>query len=155
EKQDAVVLLRLAELPGAEQLIGVGFDVAALQRLHRGDNELDAGFVFQRFGFRLDVALALRRHHAGLIDHAAGECREVERQCDGRRQAEDQDDSYSHHPQPPDAPPPPDEPPPPEKPLSDELPPDELPLLQESLFQLEECEPVSAVTSSRRPWRLT
>jgi hypothetical protein len=31
EKKNAVVLLRLAEFPVAEQLIGVGLDVAALQ----------------------------------------------------------------------------------------------------------------------------
>ena len=91
QKQHAVILLCLAELPEAEELIGVGLDVAALQRLHRGDDELDAGFVFQRFRFRLDVALAVGRHHAGLIDHAAGELREIE--GEGERGEEAKQDS--------------------------------------------------------------
>ena len=47
KKEHAVVLLRLPELPGAEQLVGISLDVAALQRFYRGDDELDAGFVFE------------------------------------------------------------------------------------------------------------
>ena len=36
---------------------------------HGSDDELDTGFVFEHL--RLDVALSLRRHDAGLVDHAA------------------------------------------------------------------------------------
>ena len=60
QQQHAVVLLRLAELPDAEQLVGIGLDVAALQRLHRGDDELDAGLVFEVFELCLDARCAVR-----------------------------------------------------------------------------------------------
>ena len=48
EQQHAIVLLGFAKLPEAEELIGIGLDVAALQRLHGGNDELDAGFVLER-----------------------------------------------------------------------------------------------------------
>jgi hypothetical protein len=38
---------------------------------HGSDDELDTGFVFEHLRLRLHVALALRRHDAGLVDHAA------------------------------------------------------------------------------------
>ena len=61
EEQHAVVLLGFAELPEPEQLIGIGLDVAALQRFHRGDDQLDAGLVLQLLRLRLDGAAGRRR----------------------------------------------------------------------------------------------
>src|SRR5271154_2781073 len=120
QKQHAVVLLRLAELPGAEQLIGVGLDVAAFERPHRGDDKLDAGLLLQGYRFGSDVAAVRRRQNIGLIDHRAGKLREIERQSERRSKAKRKQAGRTrlqdpHH-QLPDAPPPPDEPPPPEKP---------------------------------------
>ena len=43
QQQHAVVLGLLAELPGAEQLVGIGLDLLAVERGHGGDHELDAG----------------------------------------------------------------------------------------------------------------
>ena len=91
QKQHAVILLCLAELPEAEELIGVGLDVAALQRLHRGDNELDAGFVFERLQLGFKRALVGRRNDVGLIDDAAGERGEVEG-GEGKRGEKAEDD---------------------------------------------------------------
>ena len=134
QKQHAVVLLRLAELPGAEQLIGVGLDVAAFERSHRGDDELDAGLLLQGYRFGCDVAAARRGQDIGLIDHRAGELREIERQGERRPKAKRKHAGGNrlqdpHH-QLPDAPPPPDEPPPPEKPPPPENPPPPPPPLQ-------------------------
>ena len=85
QQENAVVLLRLAELPGAEQLVGVSLDVAALQRFDGGDDQLNAGFVFKVFQLGLKLAAAFRRHDIGLIDHTAGQRRKVEREGEGRR----------------------------------------------------------------------
>ena len=82
EQKNAVILLRLAELPGAEQLVGISFDVAALQRFDGGDDQLNAGLVFKVFQLGLKLAAALRRHDIGLIDHAAGQRRKVERESE-------------------------------------------------------------------------
>src|SRR3984885_5641391 len=78
EQKNTVILLRLAELPGAEQLVGISFNVAALQRFDGGDDQLNAGLVFKVFQLGLKLAAALRRHDIGLIDHTAGQRRKVE-----------------------------------------------------------------------------
>ncbi len=79
EKKHAVVLLRLPELPGAEQFIGIGLDVAALQRRHRGNHELDSGLLLQVLRFPGDVAFDFGVENPGLIDDTARQRREVER----------------------------------------------------------------------------
>ena len=157
QQQHTVVLLRLAEFPEPEELVGEGFDVAALQRLHGRDHELDSGLVLQFFRFRLDVAAGVRGHDVRVIDHATAERRKVERERRGQP-AEDQAgrerisrDPPRHH-QSPDAPPPPEEPPPPEKSLPDELLPEELladELLPEELLLQPDAPP--AATNTRRP----
>ena len=47
EQQHTVVLVLLAELPGAKQLVGVGLDLLALERGDGGDDKLDAGLRFE------------------------------------------------------------------------------------------------------------
>ncbi len=47
QQQHAVVLVLLAKLPGAEELVGIGLDVAAFERIDRGDDKLDAGLLFE------------------------------------------------------------------------------------------------------------
>ena len=81
EEQHTVVLLGFAKFPGSEEPVGVGFNVAALQGFHGGDHELDARFVFKFFEFCLEFGTALRRHDIGLIDHAAGQWWEIQREC--------------------------------------------------------------------------
>ncbi len=91
QEQDAIVFLRLAELPEPEQLVGEGLDVAALQRFHCGDDELDAGFVLQVLELGFDIGPALRSHDVRLIDDAAGQRRKVEGERKCRQRAEDDD----------------------------------------------------------------
>ena len=85
QQQDAVVLVRLAQLPGAEQLVGVGLDLLPFQRADGGDDELDAGLVLEIRELRLDRGLRRRREDAGLIDDAAGERRKGQRRRDASR----------------------------------------------------------------------
>ena len=47
EKQHAVVLLRFAEPPGAEKLVGVGLDLLAVERGDGRHDELDARLVLE------------------------------------------------------------------------------------------------------------
>src|SRR5579863_1528789 len=89
QKKNAVVLLRLAELPETEQLISVSLDIAALQRLDRGDDQLNAGFVFEAFEHLLEIVAGARLDDAGLVDDAAGERRKIKRQG-GEHQAENE-----------------------------------------------------------------
>ena len=88
QQQDAVVLVGLAELPGAEEVVGVGLDLLPLQRSDGGDDELDAGLRLEIGELRLDRGLGLRREDAGLVDDAAGERREGQR----RRERRDEDE---------------------------------------------------------------
>ena len=63
QQQHAVVLRLLAELPGAEQLVGVGLDLLALQRADGGDDELDAGLGLEIRELRLRARPARRRRN--------------------------------------------------------------------------------------------
>jgi hypothetical protein len=47
EQQYAVILFLLTELPGPEQLVGIGFNLLAFERRDGGDNELDPGLGFE------------------------------------------------------------------------------------------------------------
>ena len=60
QQQHAVVLGLLAELPGAEQLVGVGLDLLAFERVDGGDDELDAGLGFEIGELRLERAARRR-----------------------------------------------------------------------------------------------
>src|SRR6202040_2563041 len=116
QQQDAVVLLGLAKLPGAEELIGESFDVAALQRRHGRDHKLDARFFFKLFRLRGNVGAYRRREDVGLIDDSAGQSRKIERKRGQRSERQHQETGQArwqqaHH-QLPEAPPPPKEPPP-------------------------------------------
>ena len=42
QEEDAVVLLRFAQLPGAEERVGVGLDLLPAERRHGRHDELDA-----------------------------------------------------------------------------------------------------------------
>jgi hypothetical protein len=52
--------LRLAKLPGSEESIRICLHVGALQRFHRGDNELNARFILKVFEFCFQFAATLR-----------------------------------------------------------------------------------------------
>ena len=88
QQQHAVVFLRLAKFPESKQSIGVGLDVAALQRFYRRDNELNAGLILELLKLCFERAAALRADDIGLIDHTAGQRRIVEREGNERRKAE-------------------------------------------------------------------
>ena len=77
EQKHAVVLRLFAELPGAEEFVGVGLDFLALKRGDRGDDQLDAGLGFEIGELRPNGGARLRRNNVGLIDDAAGERRIV------------------------------------------------------------------------------
>ena len=63
----------------AEQFIGVGLDFLALQRIDRGDDELDAGLLLEIGELLLEALPGVGRQQAGLIDDAAGQVRKRER----------------------------------------------------------------------------
>ena len=77
QQQYAVVFLRLAKFPESKQSVGVGLDVAALQRFYRRDDELNAGFILKLLELCFERAAALRANDIGLVDHAAGQRRIV------------------------------------------------------------------------------
>ena len=80
--------VRLAQLPRAEQLVGVGLDLLPFQRADGGDDELDAGPGLEIRELRLDRGLRRRREDVGLIDDAAGERRKGQRRRDRRDEDE-------------------------------------------------------------------
>src|SRR5262249_32138388 len=88
EEQHAVVFLRLAELPKSKQPVGISLDVAALQRLHGRDDELNAGFVLKLLKLGFDFGSALRGDDIGLIDHAAGQRGIIKRKGNESRKTE-------------------------------------------------------------------
>ena len=88
QQQHAVVLVLLAELPEAEQLVGIGLDLLALERAHRGDDELDARLLLELGELGLQRVARLLRDDVGLVDDAARERREGERQRDAGRESE-------------------------------------------------------------------
>ena len=95
EKQQAVVLLRLAELPQAEEFVGVGLDLLAVERGNGGDNKLDAGFVVERLQLAFERGALRGRDDIGLVDHAPGQQGIVRRRRERRRAengAEQEDD---------------------------------------------------------------
>ena len=73
DQQHAVVLVLLADLPVAAELIAVVLDRGALQRFERHHDELVGGLGFE-VGELLRERRALRRvEDIGVVDHAAGE----------------------------------------------------------------------------------
>ena len=70
QQQHAVVLVLLAELPEAEQLVGIGLDLLALERVHRGDDELDARLLLELGELGLQRLARLLRDDVGLVDDA-------------------------------------------------------------------------------------
>src|ERR1700722_3433982 len=87
EKQQAVVLLRLAELPQAKEFVGVRFYLLAVERGDGRHHELDAGFVVERLQLGLKRGALTSRDDIGLVDHAPGEQGIVRRRGE-RRTAE-------------------------------------------------------------------
>ena len=77
EKQDAVVFLRLSELPETTQLITESLYIRILKRWNSRDDKLDAGFLLELFLLGLDFGARRRRQHARLIHDAPGERREL------------------------------------------------------------------------------
>ena len=85
QEKDAIVLFCFAELPRAKQAIGVGFDVQALKRVDRRDNELDARFILKISELALDRAFRGRRNDIGMVNHPTSEWRIVHRRESQRR----------------------------------------------------------------------
>ena len=80
DQQHAVVLVLLADLPLAAELIAVILDRGALQRFERHHDKLVGRFGFE-VGELLRQRRALRRvEDIGLVDDAAGQRGERERQ---------------------------------------------------------------------------
>ena len=72
EQHHTVVLLLLANAELLEQIVRVGLDVIAIERLHRDDGHLRAGllFEFRAQGFQLRFRLWM--DDAGKVGHVAG-----------------------------------------------------------------------------------
>ena len=95
QKERAVVVFRLAKLPGAKQPIGVRLDLLAVERGHRRHDELDSGFLFEIGELALEIGLRDRREDVRLVNNPAGQRRKVgrsERHADpqGREQRDEQ-----------------------------------------------------------------
>ena len=88
QQQHAVVFLRLAKFPESKQSIGVGLDVAALQRFYRRDNELNAGLILKLLKLCFERAAYLLADDIGLIDHAAGQRRIIKGKSGKSRKTE-------------------------------------------------------------------
>ena len=65
----------LAELPGLEDLIGIAFDILAVERIHRQDHDLIARLLFLVEQKLADTILLLRRKHLGIIVYPAFQAR--------------------------------------------------------------------------------
>ena len=55
QEENAVVLGRFAQFPGAEELVGVGLDLLAAERGHGRDDELNAGLLLKIGELALEV----------------------------------------------------------------------------------------------------
>ena len=78
QQQHAVVLAALAELPAAEQSVGVVLDRIAVQRLHRRDDDLVRGLALRaRRAWRAATSRVAGIEHAGIVDHAPRTAREI------------------------------------------------------------------------------
>jgi hypothetical protein len=92
QQQDAVVLGRLAQSPATEQLIGVVFDCAALQRSNGRDHDLIAIARFQRGELRRERLARLDTQHLRIVDDAPAQRRECLRRG-GHREGEQCEES--------------------------------------------------------------
>ena len=86
QEQQAVVLSLLAEPPFAEQRIGVGLDLLALEARDRGDDELRPGLVLEVLQPGAQGGAIVGAEHVGPVDDATGQLRQlVRRDLGGRR----------------------------------------------------------------------
>ena len=90
EEQRAVILLRLAQLPGAKQRVGVGLDLLALERGNRRDDELDARLALQRRELAFEGAALIGRQNIGRVDNAPGQDGEIRRRRERQRRRQQQ-----------------------------------------------------------------
>ena len=93
QQQHAVVLAGLAEAPGAEQPVGVGLDRLAVERVDGRDDDLVGAFLLEIRELLDQRRLGGRVDHAGIVDDAAGERRQLggdrrerKKQCEGKRE---------------------------------------------------------------------
>jgi len=88
EEQHAIIFLRLAKFPETKEPVGISLDIAALQRFHRRDDELNAGFVLKLLKLCLERAAALRSDDIGLINYAGSQRRIIDRKSNKSPKAE-------------------------------------------------------------------
>ena len=79
QKESAVVLFRFAQFPGAEQPVGVGLDLLAVERGHGRDDELNAGLLLEIGELALEIGVRDRREDVRLVDDPSGQRGEVGR----------------------------------------------------------------------------
>ena len=77
QKQDAVVLARLAETPCAEEAVGVGLDLLAAETRYRGDHDLFRRFLLERLELLDERGLGDGIDQSGVVDDASGQRRHV------------------------------------------------------------------------------
>ena len=73
EQKDAVVLAGLAQLPGAEQAIGVGLDRLPAKAVDGGDHDLVRGLGLEGGEFLHQRGFRCRVDDAGIVDDAPGQ----------------------------------------------------------------------------------
>ena len=77
QKQHAVVFLGLAELPEAEQPVGVRLDLLAVEAGDGGDDDLVGAFCLEVGEFLGERGFGACIDDAGIVDDAAGQRREI------------------------------------------------------------------------------
>ena len=85
QEENAVVLFRLAQFPGAEELIGVGLDLLAAERGHGRHDQLNPGLLLEIGELALEVGGGDGRKDLRLVDHPSGERGEA---CRRKRRAD-------------------------------------------------------------------
>ena len=63
QQQDAVTLLRVADLPGVKELVRIILDIHAVQKIRRHDDNLRAAGVFEHTVLLYDIVLCLLFQH--------------------------------------------------------------------------------------------
>ena len=85
EEEDAVVLLGLAELPGAEQRVGVGLDRLPVERRNGRDDQLNPRLALEIGELAFEIGALDRGKHMRSVNHAAGQSRRTGRTRRRRR----------------------------------------------------------------------
>ena len=91
QKQDAIVFLRLSQLPEPKEIVRIGFDFLAAKALDRGHDQLNSRLILERGELCLETGFDAGIQHARLIHDAPGQRRKrIVGEGHGRKQQPEQ-----------------------------------------------------------------